>query len=44
MKGLNGTWREEADGLYSEGGGDNFALSETTASDFVFEAEATFHR
>ncbi len=44
LKGLNGTWREGEEGLYSEGSGDNFALSETTASDFVFEAKATFHR
>ncbi|MCI8360224.1 MAG: hypothetical protein HFE86_02675 [Clostridiales bacterium] len=44
LSGLNGTWRETDTGLYSEGGGDNFALSQTQAADFVLQTEATFHQ
>lgn len=44
LAGLNGTWRETDTGLYAEGGGDNFALSQTAAADFVLQAQATFHQ
>ncbi|MBE6537077.1 MAG: glycoside hydrolase family 32 protein [Ruminococcaceae bacterium] len=39
---INGTWKTTDNGLYSEGSGDNFALSETVASDFIYEADVTF--
>ena len=44
LKGVNGTWRETETGLYSEGGGDNFALSDTVGTDFIFKADATFNQ
>lgn len=42
LNSLNGTWEITDTGLYSQGKGDNFALSETSASNFVYEADITF--
>ena len=42
LSAINGTWNITDDGLYSNGSGDNFALSETVASDFIYEADVTF--
>ena len=44
LAGLNGAWRETDTGLYSEGGGDIFAISQTTAADFILKADVTFHQ
>lgn len=42
LHGLNGTWKITSDGFYSSGGGDNFALSDTSAENFIYEADVTF--
>lgn len=38
LHGLNGTWNETENGLYSNGTGDNFAVSDTIVKDFEFSA------
>ncbi len=38
LHGLNGTWRETEEGLYSSGTGDNFAISDTVVKNFEFSA------
>lgn len=42
LHGLNGTWKITSDGLYSTGGGDVFALSDTSVANFIYEADVTF--
>ncbi|MBQ8558617.1 MAG: GH32 C-terminal domain-containing protein [Tyzzerella sp.] len=44
LTGINGVWNETARGLYSIGRGDNFAMSQTIASDFVYETDVTFEK
>ncbi|MGM9637943.1 MAG: DUF2961 domain-containing protein [Eubacteriales bacterium] len=36
---INGRWQEESGGLHAVGDGDCFAISDTEASDFVYEAK-----
>ena len=38
LHGLNGTWRETEEGLYSSGTGDNFAISDTKVKNFEYSA------
>lgn len=42
LHGLNGTWAIRENGLYSNGGGDVFALSDTSVANFIYEADITF--
>ena len=42
LTGLNGTWNITADGLYSKGSTNIFALSKTVVSDFIYEADIMF--
>lgn len=42
LNSLNGIWNITDSGLYSKGSGNNFALSETTVSNFIYEADITF--
>lgn len=44
LHGIQGTWEERAEGLYSDYTGDAFAMSSTTADNFVYEADVTFNR
>ncbi|WP_366108894.1 GH32 C-terminal domain-containing protein [uncultured Faecalibaculum sp.] len=41
LKGLQGTWKETEEGLFSSGGGDNFAISDTVAKNVEFSATIT---
>lgn len=43
LAGLQGTWLKTEDGLYSTGSSDNFALSSTKASNFIYEADVKFN-
>lgn len=43
LSGLQGTWQRMEDGLYSSGTSDNFALSTTEASNFIYEADIKFN-
>lgn len=38
LHGRNGTWRENEEGLYSSGTGDNFAISDTIVKNFEYSA------
>lgn len=39
LRGLGGTWQKKEDGsIYSSGGGDNFAISDTKIANFVYRA------
>lgn len=39
LTGLQGTWNETAEGMYSSGSGDCFAMSSSEAVDFIYEAD-----
>ncbi|MBC8571197.1 cadherin-like beta sandwich domain-containing protein [Zongyangia hominis] len=39
LHGIGGTWTEVADGFKGRGSGDCFAMSDTTATDFIYEAK-----
>ncbi|MDF2505461.1 GH32 C-terminal domain-containing protein [Clostridium sp.] len=42
IQGLGGgIWNKTNEGLYSQGRGDNFAISQTTGSDFTYESNVT---
>lgn len=43
LSGLQGTWQKMENGLFSSGSSDNFALSTTEASNFIYEADITFN-
>lgn len=36
-----GTWNKTNEGLYSQGRGDNFAISQTTGTDFTYQSDVT---
>ncbi|MGM9947298.1 GH32 C-terminal domain-containing protein [Floccifex sp.] len=41
LHGLNGTWKETEEGLFSSGNGDNFAISNTKVKNFEYSAKIT---
>ncbi len=41
LRGLQGSWTEQSDGLRAVGSGDCFAMSDTVADDFIYEADVT---
>lgn len=42
LRPLGGSWREVEEGLFSSGGGDNFALSSEKGTNFAYEADVSF--
>lgn len=42
LTGLKGTWTNAASGLLSQGTGDNFAISQTAGTDFVYSADIKY--
>lgn len=41
IRGIEGTWIKTNEGLFSQGRGDNFAISETIGRDFIYEGKVT---
>jgi len=41
ITGLKGTWIKTNEGLFSQGRGDSFAISDTTGSDFIYQTDVT---
>lgn len=41
ITGLKGIWTKTNEGLFSKGRGDNFAISDTTGSDFIYQTDVT---
>lgn len=44
LKGLQGYWKESDEGLYSNGGGDNFAISTTEGTDFAYSSDVRLRK
>lgn len=44
LKGIKGYWKDTDEGLYSNGGGDNFAMSTTEGTDFSYSTDVRLRK